>query len=259
MIDWSTVLFQIINFIILVFLLKKFLYGPIVKVMEQREQEILDREANAQQKFQQAEQTTKDYQHRIEKFENEKEENIKEMHQEISQQKQNLIKESKEEVSQLQEKMKEEIHQQANTAMKQLKEQLSIHACTLAKKTLNDLADASLEAMVFDVFVKKLENLDEQELKTISKSLKQENKAHLVSSFKISKEQEETIEKTVHQLADTDISLTYSQKDTLGCGYMLEFSGYQVSWNTNHYLDEIEKKLLLELPKVNKGDNDESN
>jgi F-type H+-transporting ATPase subunit b len=257
MINWSTILFQIINFIVLVFLLKKFLYGPIVSVMEQREQEILEREANAQQKLQKAEQTSKDYQHRIEKFENEKEENVKLMHQEIKQQKQKLVKESKEEISEAQDKMKEDINQQVSTHMKQLKEQLSIHACDLAKKTLNDLADASLEAIVLDVFIKKLKNLSEQEMGKITKALKRENKAHLVSSFELSEKQEKTIKDTINQIADSQITMSYSTNKNLGCGTMLEFEGYQISWNTNNYLNEIEKKILLELPKSNKGGNDE--
>ena len=35
--DWFTVIAQIINFLILVALLKRFLYGPIIRAMERRE------------------------------------------------------------------------------------------------------------------------------------------------------------------------------------------------------------------------------
>jgi len=40
LIDWFTVLAQIVNFLILIFLLKRFLYGPITKAMEEREKKI---------------------------------------------------------------------------------------------------------------------------------------------------------------------------------------------------------------------------
>ena len=43
MIDWFTVVAQIINFLILVVLLKYFLYGRITAAMEQRQQEIATR------------------------------------------------------------------------------------------------------------------------------------------------------------------------------------------------------------------------
>ena len=42
-IDWITVGAQIANFLVLVYLLKRFLYGPIVRAMERREQTIAAR------------------------------------------------------------------------------------------------------------------------------------------------------------------------------------------------------------------------
>ena len=47
-IDWFTVVAQIVNFLTLVGLLKKFLYGPIIRAMDDRERRIASRleEAN---------------------------------------------------------------------------------------------------------------------------------------------------------------------------------------------------------------------
>ena len=51
-IDWFTVVAQIVNFLILVWLLKKFLYGPIIRAMDDRERRIASRleEANARER-----------------------------------------------------------------------------------------------------------------------------------------------------------------------------------------------------------------
>ena len=51
LIDWFTVLAQIINFLILIYLLKRFLYGPIIRAMEEREKKMVadqDRAKNAE-------------------------------------------------------------------------------------------------------------------------------------------------------------------------------------------------------------------
>ena len=50
LIDWFTVCAQIVNFLVLVALLKHFLYGPILRAMDAREQTIAGRLAEAQQK-----------------------------------------------------------------------------------------------------------------------------------------------------------------------------------------------------------------
>jgi F-type H+-transporting ATPase subunit b len=41
--DWFTVFAQIVNFLILVFLLRRFLYGPIVDTMQERERLVMER------------------------------------------------------------------------------------------------------------------------------------------------------------------------------------------------------------------------
>ena len=41
-IDWFVFFAQIVNFLLLVFLLKKFLYGRIVKAMDERERKVVE-------------------------------------------------------------------------------------------------------------------------------------------------------------------------------------------------------------------------
>ena len=47
-IDWFTVGAQVINFLVLVYLLKRFLYGPIIRAMDRREQAIIARLGDAE-------------------------------------------------------------------------------------------------------------------------------------------------------------------------------------------------------------------
>ena len=49
-INWFTVIAQVINFLILVWLLKKFLYKPILNAIDEREKKIADKikDADAQ-------------------------------------------------------------------------------------------------------------------------------------------------------------------------------------------------------------------
>ena len=54
-IDWVTVVAQMINFLVLVYLLKRFLYGPIVKAMERREHAIAEQQQQVQEQLAEAE------------------------------------------------------------------------------------------------------------------------------------------------------------------------------------------------------------
>jgi F-type H+-transporting ATPase subunit b len=57
-IDYFTIVAQIINFLVLVFLLRHFLYRPVIKAMDEREQKMVSRLKEAEQKIKEADQET---------------------------------------------------------------------------------------------------------------------------------------------------------------------------------------------------------
>src|SRR5450631_3388047 len=71
-IDWFTVIAQVINFLILVWLLKRFLYKPILHAIDEREKGIASQLAQAEAKKVEAQQERDDFQHKNEAFEKER-------------------------------------------------------------------------------------------------------------------------------------------------------------------------------------------
>jgi F-type H+-transporting ATPase subunit b len=61
LIDWFTVGAQIVNFLVLIALLKYFLYGRIIKAIDEREKKIASRLEDAEQKKKEAEQEGEAY------------------------------------------------------------------------------------------------------------------------------------------------------------------------------------------------------
>ena len=69
LIDWFTVTAQIVNFLILVYLLKRFLYQPIVRHMNEREEKIANRLQQASDKRAEAQRQIDEFQHKQEEIE----------------------------------------------------------------------------------------------------------------------------------------------------------------------------------------------
>jgi F0F1-type ATP synthase, subunit b len=67
-IDWVTVIAQTANFLVLVYLLKRFLYSPVLEAMDQREQRVKDRLEHAQQRENDAEQQAQAHEEAIEEL-----------------------------------------------------------------------------------------------------------------------------------------------------------------------------------------------
>ena len=68
LIDWFTVIAQVINFLILVWLLKRFLYRPVLDAIDAREKRIASALADADAKKTEAEQERDAFQHKNEAF-----------------------------------------------------------------------------------------------------------------------------------------------------------------------------------------------
>jgi len=60
-IDWLTVAAQVVNFLILVYLLKRFLYKPVIAAMDRREARIRDRLEKAREREQEAQSRAESY------------------------------------------------------------------------------------------------------------------------------------------------------------------------------------------------------
>jgi len=68
LIDWFTVGAQVLNFLILVWLLKRFLYKPILHAIEEREKRIAAELANADKKKAEAQKERDEFKHKNEEF-----------------------------------------------------------------------------------------------------------------------------------------------------------------------------------------------
>lgn len=255
-IDWTTVVFQIINFLILVFLLRRFLYRPIVEAMEKREQAILDRENQSHQEHEQAVALSNEYQDRIDQFEKNKDQRLKEVHQEVKDRKQQLMDQTKEDVATMKSQWQREVKQEASLFMDQLKVMISKQACDLAKQTLKDLASASLQDMIFDVFITKLDYINESENKKLIEALQHQKKAKIISTFDIDDQQIKTIKERLSTMISDPLTLDHSIDPSLICGFALEVEGYQVMFNIEHYLDAVEKQIVNHLHQSLQRSND---
>ena len=71
-IDWFTVVAQAINFLILVWLLKRFLYRPILHAIDERKKGIANQLAEAEAKKAEAQKERDDFQHKNEEFDQER-------------------------------------------------------------------------------------------------------------------------------------------------------------------------------------------
>src|SRR5690554_6239908 len=151
-INWFTVIAQIVNFLILVWLLKRFLYKPVLDAIDQRDEKIATQLSDAEHKKAQAEEERSIYVQKNITFDNERTSKLEEVREEVSSEKQHLLEEARKESNALRIKYEESLKQQQKDLQDSIKRKTQDAVFSITGKTLNDLANAKLEEQAVNVF-----------------------------------------------------------------------------------------------------------
>lgn len=248
-IDWVTTLAQIINFLILVALLRIFLFRPIVKAMDGREAKIAARLAEAEEKNNQAEQEKELYRAKNLELENMRNEKLTQLKMETESLKKELVKSARKEVDQIQAKWKETLQEEKNTFLTELRRRACEQTCAVARNALRDLANSDLEKLALDVFLKRIEEMDENEREIIKNSLiKSNSKIRVNTSFEISGEMKQVFIDLLREQFVEKIEAEFYSSSDLIFGIELIVHDHKIAWSLEHYLDDLEKNINEAFP-----------
>ena len=253
LIDPFVVIAQIINFLILVALLKRFLYKPITQAMEARTQRIERQLAAATVKERNAEAEKELYLQKQQKLEAQKQEWLEQAKQEVEQQKEKLTQQTRSEVNQTRSEWYKAFEQDRHKFARSLRNRLNKHIILTARKALLDLANANLEAQIIDTFIDRLYNLDELQAETI-RTIPIPNSRHVIiicSSFVIDDEQRAHLITAIQEQIAANAEVQFETEENLICGIELRDQGYKISWNLEHYLTNLEVETAKVLAENN--------
>ncbi|MHC4138573.1 MAG: F0F1 ATP synthase subunit B family protein [Planctomycetota bacterium] len=242
MIDWFTVCAQIFNFLILVYLLKRFLYGPIIAAIDKREESISARIKEVEQKRVAAEEEINAFRKKNEDFELRRTEMNAQMKEETESQKKQLLENSRQEIEEIKTRWNESVIQERDVFLKNLRERIIDQVYIITRQALADLAAVDIEQHIVNVFLKKISDFNEAKGEKITRSLQNpETGITIVTSFELPVDQQDLIRKAVCalQFENKDVGFTVS-KDIL-CGIELRGNGYVIGWNLEDYLNSLEK------------------
>lgn len=249
-IDWYTIVFQAINFLILVFLLRHFLYGPITQAMEERERKIAQREEAATSAKAEAEKAQLAYHQKTEDLGETAEEIMRSARISAEEEKRELLEEARRQVDNTRRRWEEALETEKDAFTDRLLRRIGRQACSIARRCLTDLADARLEELAWEVFLRELGSLTEKERSELKGALASEHHSlSLRSAFAVPRERVRELEAHLQELLDLQNSLKISSKTdpTLVCGLELEVGGYRVAWSVDSYLDGVEERILREI------------
>ena len=250
LINWFTVAAQIINFLILIWLLKHFLYDRILKVMDERREKISSSLSDA---FKQKEEATREKEALREK-KRELEEKTKNLlvkaEKEADTRRSELVKQSRDEIGALKNRWKDALEREKESFIQDLRRMAGKQIFSIARRALEDLAGADLEERIIEVFLDKFRKMDKNEIIRFSESInKAGNHVIIESAFDISLEMQEKIARVLSERIEFNREVRYQMNPDLVLGMELKTTGRKIAWSITDYLEALEEKASEALEK----------
>ncbi len=245
-INWFTVIAQIINFIILVWLLKRFLYKPVLNAIDKRENKIASQLNEAEAKKAEAQRERDEFEQKNEAFDKERATRMEEVQQEVKTEKGRLLEEVRNESNTLRLKYEASLSQDENNIIEMIKQKTKQEVFNISGKVLSDLASASLEERLVKVFVKKIQDLnDEQKVKFKTAFNNGGKKITIKSAFPLSALSKSELEKVIVEIMGQSTGFAYQCAPVLISGIEIVTESYQLSWNIESYLNNLKNNIAL--------------
>ena len=160
LIDWFTVGAQALNFVILVWLMKRFLYKPILHAIDTREKRIAAELADAAAKKAEAQKERDEFQRKNEELDQQRAALLKKATDDANAERQRLLDEARQAADALSAKRQEALRTDAKNLSQAIRRRTQQEVFAIARKALTDLATTSLEERLGEVFTRRLRELD---------------------------------------------------------------------------------------------------
>ncbi|HSF29116.1 MAG TPA: F0F1 ATP synthase subunit B [Candidatus Tectomicrobia bacterium] len=251
LIDWFTVTAQVINFVVLMALLKRFLYKPILSAMEERERNIASRLAEAKRTRQEAEQERQSYRTKLRDWEERRQAILAEAKAEANAQRQELIEKARAEVGTLQEKWRRAVQWQQAAFLRDLSARTARQLYAIARRALQDLANADIEQRLAEVFLEHLHKLNEERWRALAVSLQAgHGVVTIYSAFDMPEKMRQIFLQLLQDHLPSGVKVEFVTRPDLICGMELRTDGHKVSWSLEYYLKTLEDEVTKALERA---------
>ena len=242
LIDWFTVVAQAANFLILVWLLKRFLYQPILNAIDAREKRIAAELANAGTKQAEAQNEREAFQHKNRELDQQRALLLSQAAEEAQSERQYLLDQARKEAAALGAKLQEALRNEQLSLTREITSRTQQEVFAIARKALADLAGTSLEERMTEVFLRRLRGFNSDEKAQLTSSLMLQDDTIVVrSAFDLPQAQQDLLETSLKELLAAGAQVCFETAPSLVSGIELVIGGHKVAWSIADYLASLER------------------
>lgn len=239
--DWFTVFAQIANFLILMWLLKRFLYKPVLNAIDTREKRIADLLKETKQHELQVEQQQSELILKNNEFTLERENLLAQAKTEAAELKQQLLEKATIDTEQQHSQWLSSLQKEQLNLSNDITQRAQQEVIQVARKALQDLSSVELETQICQVFIKQLHQLSSTQIEQYTSSAK--GSLIVRCAMPLNDDNMSALRKSITSIFSAQSSLDFEVDASLISGIELVGNGHKLSWNINDYLSNLEDSI----------------
>ncbi|MGB3247090.1 MAG: F0F1 ATP synthase subunit B [Sulfitobacter sp.] len=241
-IDWITVAAQIINFLVLVWLLKRFLYRPILNGIDAREAEIANRMAEATVAEEKARAIEGQYHGQLTSLHANEAAMTDRALQKAGDERDALLTKARSQLEQERKDWATHLEEEGHKYTTELHRAGAEALLSLTRKALDDLADETLEEQIVAHVTSRLRPMSEELLKAAG----EDAEATATTRDPLPKAARKRLEADLNDIL-LDMPLRFDTDRAQAPGLILRLGGAQVAWTVDTYIDGLNTLLEEKL------------
>jgi F-type H+-transporting ATPase subunit b len=243
LIDWFTVGAQLFNFLILVWLLHRFLYGPVTRAMAARAEKISERMAEAERVKRESTELGERHRLALHAFEEERAGLREAAKADVAKWQDERLREARAEVEALEDTWRQSLEMERASFLSELRLRAAHEIFEVARKVLGELSSSELERQIVVRFIQELAALSPDEQRRFVDSAKEGAQEITVrSAFELAAAERTAVTRAVHDVLP-NARLTFDTHPDLVAGVALRSGDYKLAWTIAEHLDVLEDRL----------------
>lgn len=230
--NWSTVVLEILNFLILVWILKRFLYQPVLDVITRRQVGIEKTLADAETRQAEAVKLQQQYEGRLAEWDRERQQARAALSRELDAERNRKLAELQTALEQEQEKVRVADARRQTDTLRKLEETALRHAARFTTQLLRQATGPELEARLADLAITGLTALPAKRIADLRNSNGKPPEAiRVTSAFPLADDQRQRLEQTLASVAGPDIAQHFEQDSALLAGVRIAIGPWVLGVN----------------------------
>jgi F-type H+-transporting ATPase subunit b len=267
-INWSTLLFQIINFLVMVLILTRFFFKPVVRILDERSKKVTSALDEAQRREQEAAEIRTQYEKKLAETQEQVLAMKQQAQEDVDQARQRVLDDTRAEIQKMREKTERELGEARHQAIIQHQHELGSLVTTLSGQLVQETGGVPFQKASLEDFVTRLIEMPSEEYRRALAALEATAEAgaeasadasdgasgegevlhvQLVSAYEADAESIARIEQRLQEMTGRQVTIRRKVDPSLIAGARMRFGDVVIDGSVAGQLRELGERYLHEL------------